>query len=661
MNKKILAMLTPGLVIFGMFASWAFGQRSGVASVKTGWSMRMRVLKAVRGEAVSEPAKAVTSSFLQAYVTATLRSEIDLAEELKQVRRTFNFRDVTLLTEANFVWKTGNAQQEFHIFRIDGREYLVLITPGEAAAPPKFRVEVFEQSEKAKTNLLDSEAAFPEKNITVFGFEGLKGEAYFLAFRVAPSAEGDALTSVEKTHPTYDAADKPAEKIASESASGNEPVRVRGLLKPPIILRQVDPVYPKDALEAGVEGTVILEATTDIYGRMQKISVLRSIPMLDRAAVEAVRQWVYEPMIVNGKPRGTIFTISVPFVLKDRTARAEVLTDAEPVRIAAGGVTPVPVKKVEPVYPEIARQSRLEGEVILEILIDVAGRVRDAKVIRSVPLLDRAAFDALSRWTYEPVIIDGKPVPVIFTVSVNFLLTLDKPVVGTIRTEAEDLIKKAVAAGAVEGVPAQNVSPPLKIGVELKPPIKIFHVDPHYPEIARQARVDGVVILKATTDVYGRVKNIRVLSSVPLLDQAAIDAVKQWVYEPNIVDGLAREATFIVPVVFAFSPDLPLAVATILPWTENRVPKRKRSAEVEYPEEAVKNKISGEVVMEASIDASGRVTAVKPVVSVPILDKPAIEAIMKWTFEPYFVGGKSQPLTIGVLVNYVLPKPIPKK
>jgi TonB family protein len=415
----------------------------------------MRVLKAVRREAVSEPAKAVTSSFLQAYVTATLRSEIDLAEELKQVRRTFNFREVTLLTEANFVWRTGNSQQEFHIFRIDGREYLVLITPGEAAAPPKFRIEVFEQNEKAKTNLLDSEAAFPEKNITVFGFEGLKGEAYFLAFRVAPSAEGAALASSDKTRTTSAEADQSAEKIASERATGNEPVRVSGLLKPPKLLTQVDPVYPKDALEAGVEGTVILEATTDIYGRMQRISVLRSIPMLDRAAVEAVRQWVYEPMIVNGKPRGTIFTISVPFGLKDRTARAEVLTDVEPVRIAAGDVTPVPVKKVDPVYPEIARRSRVEGEVILEVTTDVAGRVTDVKAVRSIPLLNLAAVDALQQWIYEPVMIDGKPVPVTFTVTVNFLLDRDKPLVGAGRNDAEDLgrscgrrsCSKRVAAG----------------------------------------------------------------------------------------------------------------------------------------------------------------------------------------------------------------------
>jgi TonB family protein len=661
MPKKAFAMLTLGFVVFGLFVSWAYGQRSGIGSVKAGWSMRMRVLKAVRGEAVSEPAKAVTSSFLQAYVTATLKSEIDLAEELKQVRRTFNFRDVTLLTEANFVWRTGNSQQEFHIFRIDGREYLVLITPGEAAAPPKFRVEVFEQNDKSKTNLLDSEAAFPEKNITVFGFEGLKGEAYFLAFRVASSAEGDTLASLDKARLTSEGTDQPAEKIASESETGNEPVRAAGFVRPPKLLTQVDPVYPKDALDAAVEGTVILEALTDIFGRMQKISVLRSIPMLDRAAVEAVRQWVYEPMIVNGKPRGTIFTISVPFVLKDRTARAEVLTDAEPVRIAAGGVTPVPVKKVEPAYPEIARQSRVEGEVILEVTTDVAGRVKAAKAIRSIPLLNQAAIDALKQWTYEPVIIDGKPVPVIFTVSVNFLLTLDKPVVGAGRNEAEDFVRKAVAAGATEGVSAQNALPPVKIGVGLNPPKKIFHVDPHYPEIARQAMVSGVVLLKATTDVYGRVKDIRVLKSIPLLDKAAIDAVRQWVYEPNVVDGMTREMTFVVPVVFVFDLDLPYAEGTILPWTEGWTPKRTRSAEIKYPEEAIKNKISGEVVLEAAIDASGRVTGVKPIISVPLLDKPAMDAIMKWTFEPYLVGGKSQPVTVGVLVNYVLPKPVPKK
>ena len=65
-----------------------------------------------------------------------------------------------------------------------------------------------------------------------------------------------------------------------------------------------------------IEGTVILEASTDTYGRVVAVRVLRSIPLLDAAAVDAVRQWVYEPLLVNGRPRPVTFTVTVRFVLK---------------------------------------------------------------------------------------------------------------------------------------------------------------------------------------------------------------------------------------------------------------------------------------------------------------------------------------------------------
>ncbi|MBN2207069.1 MAG: TonB family protein, partial [Candidatus Aminicenantes bacterium] len=53
-----------------------------------------------------------------------------------------------------------------------------------------------------------------------------------------------------------------------------------------------------------------------IYGRVIRWKVLRSIPLLDQAAIDAVKQWVYEPMVINGKPRGVIFTVTVRFQLK---------------------------------------------------------------------------------------------------------------------------------------------------------------------------------------------------------------------------------------------------------------------------------------------------------------------------------------------------------
>jgi TonB family protein len=95
-----------------------------------------------------------------------------------------------------------------------------------------------------------------------------------------------------------------------------EPVRAIGEIKQPKLIKRVEPVYPEEARQAQVQGIVILEATTDIYGRVASIKVLRSIPPLDQAAIDAVRQWVYEPMIINGEPRGVIFTVTVTFELK---------------------------------------------------------------------------------------------------------------------------------------------------------------------------------------------------------------------------------------------------------------------------------------------------------------------------------------------------------
>jgi protein TonB len=97
----------------------------------------------------------------------------------------------------------------------------------------------------------------------------------------------------------------------------DEPVvRAAGDIKPPKLVRRIEPDYPEIARQARVEGVVILEATTDVFGRVTGVRVLRSIPLLDAAAVNAVRQWVYEPMVINGRPRPVTFTVTVRFVLK---------------------------------------------------------------------------------------------------------------------------------------------------------------------------------------------------------------------------------------------------------------------------------------------------------------------------------------------------------
>jgi len=92
------------------------------------------------------------------------------------------------------------------------------------------------------------------------------------------------------------------------------------------------------------------------------------------------------------------------------------------VRVGGQIKEPTKTKNVPPVYPDIAKQARVQGIVILECTISPQGRVTDVKVLRGIPLLDQAGIDAVKQWQYTPTLLNGVPVPVIMTVTVNFRL-----------------------------------------------------------------------------------------------------------------------------------------------------------------------------------------------------------------------------------------------
>jgi protein TonB len=91
------------------------------------------------------------------------------------------------------------------------------------------------------------------------------------------------------------------------------PIRVGGQIAPPTLAKRVEPEYPPVAIAAHVEGTVILEATVDRRGRVAGVEVLRSHPLLATAAVDAVKQWQYEPLMLNGSPQPFVLTVTVSF------------------------------------------------------------------------------------------------------------------------------------------------------------------------------------------------------------------------------------------------------------------------------------------------------------------------------------------------------------
>jgi protein TonB len=93
-------------------------------------------------------------------------------------------------------------------------------------------------------------------------------------------------------------------------------VRVGGGIEAPKKLNDIRPIYPAIAKQAHVQGTVILECTIDPHGRVQAMKVLHGVPLLDAAAQEAVRQWVYTPTRLNGVPVAVIMTVTVTFHLQ---------------------------------------------------------------------------------------------------------------------------------------------------------------------------------------------------------------------------------------------------------------------------------------------------------------------------------------------------------
>jgi TonB family protein len=124
-------------------------------------------------------------------------------------------------------------------------------------------------------------------------------------------------------------------------------------------------------------------------------------------------------------------------------------------------------------------------------------------------------------------------------------------VAGKATAEAAEVKAKAVAAAAAARAKARLV-PPRRVGGQIRPPQKIKDVTPVYPAIARSARVAGVVTIEATIGADGKVEETKVVRSIPLLDQAALDAVRQWEYTPSLLNGVP--VPVVVTVTINFTP-----------------------------------------------------------------------------------------------------------
>lgn len=96
-----------------------------------------------------------------------------------------------------------------------------------------------------------------------------------------------------------------------------------------------------------------------------------------------------------------------------------------PYRVGGRVQAPTLVRQVQPVYPPLARQARIQGDVIIDSVIDAQGKVTQMKVVSGSPLLVESALQALAQWRYQPTLLNGKPVAVDMLVTLHFTLGQD--------------------------------------------------------------------------------------------------------------------------------------------------------------------------------------------------------------------------------------------
>jgi TonB family protein len=171
--------------------------------------------------------------------------------------------------------------------------------------------------------------------------------------------------------------------------------------------------YAAESVRAAENARVALDAEVKAqdgkwvksYGKTKELAAAAKVAG-DKAAAEAIAD--REKSEAVAAARAT------------HVARTRATARVAPVRIGGQIRAPTKVKDVHPLYPAIAQSARVSGLVTIEATIGPDGKVSDAKIVRSIPLLDQSALDAVRQWEYAPTLLNGVPVPVVLTVSVNF-------------------------------------------------------------------------------------------------------------------------------------------------------------------------------------------------------------------------------------------------
>ena len=382
---------------------------------------------------------------------------------------------------------------------------------------------------------------------------------------------------------------------------------------------------PKGAKESDVfpDQVVMADVGVDETGA---VTVVKNVSDgLARALAIAAKNWRFAPARREGKPVAA--EMRAPFVI---------VTGEAPRQAGAKLTQPRVTFQARPVYPWAMRANGMRGKVIVDFIVDIEGRVRNAFVVRSLnPSFDDPAIEAVRKWRFDPGRIGERPVNTHMQVPVIF--TLD----GT--------------GEGGEGPITQTKKPDLsKLPEQFRydtPPRPTGTVRPVYPYALLRAKKEGKASVGYVVNDKGRVVQADIReATAPELGRALQAAIECFGFEPALKGGRPG------PAVLAFSQqfnrdagwllvdDDDVALLrreekkpeTILALSElDAVPAPRSRGSPRFPLSVKPEVTTGEAVIEFLIDEDGRVRLPRVVsASEEAFGYAAVQGVAAWRFEP---------------------------
>jgi len=222
----------------------------------------------------------------------------------------------------------------------------------------------------------------------------------------------------------------------------------------------------------------------------------------------AARENSNELFAANGSP-------ATPSASGGSQPQAESPGSPRPIKVESGIMAGQVIKRADPVYPSVAKASRVQGTVVLSAIIGKDGTVEKLTPVSGPPMLIASALDAVRQWQYKPYLLNGQPIEVQTTINVNYTLEGNDP--------------------ASNSRPQSSLQPQHSVS---SMPQVVFKVEPEYTTQAKAAKVNGVVTLSLVVNKQGLPTNVHVVKSLESsLDKNAVATVQQYRFKPALENG----------------------------------------------------------------------------------------------------------------------------